>query len=184
MKSITSEEARWWSSQESTSLKLTDEDVLYYHSEAEPSFVVKSPLQHRRMVALTYEILMLSDLTTFEGGLVWMRLGQWDVGVTEYVRTGWRIIEDMRRAHGDLRTLDLAPAQLFRRDEFVELHVLLIQVMSYGLGAYFVPCVGDYFLDFQISERFVCKAKSAEKLKELYSALKKWEPSRERPVAS
>lgn len=111
------------------------------------------------MVALTHGILTVSPLTAFEGGLVWMRLGQWDVGVTELVRPAWRIIEDMRRAHGDLRTLDIAPAQLFRCDEFVELHVLLIQVMAYGLGAYFVPNAGGYFLDFRISERFFLQGK-------------------------
>jgi len=181
MQAMNSEEARWWCNQESTSLKLTDEDILYYRNEEEPSFIVKSPQQHRRMVALTYEILTLSDVTTFEGGLGWMRLGQWNVGVSEYVRPGWRIIEDRRRAHGDLRTLDIAPAQLFRRDEFVELHVFLIQVMAYGWGAYFVPSIGDYFLDFRTSERFFCKAKSPEKLEELYSALKSWEPSKENP---
>lgn len=179
MQSMTSEEARWWCSQESTSLKLTNEDILYYHNEEEPSFIVKSPVQHRRMVALTYEILTLSDLKTFQGGLIWMRLGQWDVGVSEFVRTGWRIVEDMRRAHGDSRSLDIAPAQLFRQDEFVELHVLLIQVMAYGWGAYFIPNAGGYFLDFRTSERFFCKAKSPEQLDELYSALKGWDPAKE-----
>jgi hypothetical protein len=184
MQSMTNEEARWWCSQDATSLKLTNEDILYYKSEDEPSFIVKSPLQHRRMVALTYEILMLSEPTTFEGGLVWMRLGQWHVGVSEFVRPGWRIVEDMRRAHGDLRTLDIAPAQLFRLDEFVELHAFLIQIMAYGWGAYFVPSAGGYFLDFRTSERFFCKAKSSDKLEELYSALKSWEPSKDNPIAT
>src|SRR5690242_18940910 len=103
-----------------------------------------------------------------------MRRGQWDEGVCEFVRPGSRIIEDMRRAHGDLRTMDIAPAQLFRRDEFVELHVFLIQVMAYGWRAYFVPSTSDYFLDLRISEKFLCKAKSPEKLEELRAALKEF----------
>jgi len=98
--------------------------------------------------------------------------------VPELVRPGWKIIEDIRRANGDLRSLDIAPAQLFRHDEFVELHAFLIQVMAYGWGAYFVPRVGGYFLDFRTSERFFCKAKSAQKLEELYSVLEEWGPLR------
>lgn len=109
-------------------------------------------------------------------GFVWLQ--QWEVGVPELVRPGWKIIEDIRRANGDLRSLDIAPAQLFRHDEFVELHAFLIQVMAYGWGAYFVPRVGGYFLDFRTSERFFCKAKSAQKLEELYSVLEEWGPLR------
>lgn len=182
MQSMTVQEARWWCNQDATSLKLTNEDILYYQNEEEPHFVVKVPPQHRRVATLAHDILLLSDLSLFEGGLVWFR--QWKIGVSELVRPGWRIIEDMRRAHGDLRSLDIASAQLFRHDEFVELQAFLIQIMAYGWGAYFIPSVGGYFLQFTTSERFSCKAKSAEKLEDLYSALKPWEPSKEKPRAA
>lgn len=157
-------------------MKLTHEDIPYYENENEPSLKVQVPPEHRRVVALAHDILMLSAPSMFEGGLVW--LGMWYVGVSEFVRPGWRIIEDMRRAHGDMRSLDIAPAQLFRHDEFVELHAFLIQVMAFGWGAYLVPAVGHYFLDFRTSERFFCKAESPEKLEKLYSALQTWEPSK------
>ena len=177
MQSMTIEESRSWCCQDATSLKLTSEDTLYYQNEEEPSFMVKAPLEDRRLAALTHDILMLSDPSMFDGGFVWLR--QWKVGVSELARPGWRIIEAIRRAHGDPRSLDIAPGQLFRHDEFVELHAFLIQIMAYGWGAYFVPSFGDYLLHFRTSDKFFCKARSAEKLAELYSALKPWKPSKE-----
>src|SRR5271169_6224635 len=177
MQSMTVEAVRWWCKQPAMHLKLTEEDMPYYESEEAPSFVLKTPPEHRRISALAHDILMLSDPALFEGGVVW--LYQWEIGVAELVRPGWRIIEDIRRAHGDLRSLEIAPAELFRNDEFVELHAFLIQVMAYGWSGHFIPSVGGYFLQFTTSERLICKAKSAEKLQELYSALKIWTPSKQ-----
>jgi hypothetical protein len=179
MQSMTIQECRWWCCQESSSLKLTNEDILYYQNEEEPSFIVKHPSQFPRIAALAHDILLLTDASSFEGGLIW--LDRWDIGAAALEKPGWRILEDMRRAHGDLRSLEIAPGELFRRDEFVELQAFLILVMAYGWSAYFVPSIGGYFLDFRTSERFFCKAKSPEKLKELFSALKPWEPLEEDP---
>ncbi len=177
MQAITAKEARSWCAQDATSLRVTNEDILYYQSENEPGFMIKVPPEHRRIATLVHDLLMLSHPSLFEGGLVWLQ--QWEIGVSELVRPGWRIVEAMRRAHGDLRSLEIAPAQLFRHDEFVDLHAFLIQVMAYGWGAYFVPSSGGYFLEFRTSNRLLCRAKSAEALEELYTALQEWGPLRD-----
>jgi hypothetical protein len=99
------------------------------------------------------------------------------------VRPGWKILEGMRRAQGDLRSLDIAPAQAFRHDELVELHAWLIQVMAYGWFAYFVPSIGDYYVLFTTTGRILFTAKSSETLDTLFSGLKSWGPTKENPDA-
>jgi hypothetical protein len=174
--SITAKEAREWCSQAGSYLNVTDDDCLEYKNQHETKFLVRTPPEHRRIVALAHDILMFPG-AGFEGGLLWLQ--QWEIGVTELARPGWRIIEDIRRAHGDLRSLDIAPAQLFRNDEFVELHASLIQVLAYGWSGYLVPSVGGYFLDLRTSDRFFCNAKSPDVFEPLFSALKDWGPLKE-----
>jgi hypothetical protein len=158
--------------------ELTDEDILYPNNSSErmSKLKIKTPEEHRRIVALAQEILLFRDISLFGGGFVWLR--RWDVGVSELVRPGWRILEDIRRAHGDLRSLEIAPAQLFRHDEFVELHVFLVQIMAYGWDAYFIPG-GEYFFTFRSSGKVYGEAKSTQTLDDLSLALATWEPSRE-----
>jgi hypothetical protein len=180
MQSQTAREARWWCTQGGKSdLKLSRQDVLSFGKRGEQTFRVKNPPEHRRIVALVHHILSIQRERGFSGGLIWFHM--WYVGSPELKKPGWRIIEDMRRAHGDLRSLDIAPAQVFRDDEFVELHAFLIQMMAYGWSGYYVPSAEDFFLDFRTSERFFCVAKSAERLGTLYSSLKSWNPSNEVP---
>jgi hypothetical protein len=177
MKSMTAEEARSFCTQESTSLAVDEHNSLYYDSPEEYSFFVKHPPGYRGVLALTHDILTLGPPGLFEGGLVWLK-AIW-AGTDVFLRPGWRILEDMRRAHGDLRTLDIAPAQHFRHDEFVELHVFLIQVMAYGWPACYVPSRSGFFLQFRSSERFFCYSKDAAVVDEFFSKLARWSPVRE-----
>jgi hypothetical protein len=180
MQSQTTKEARWWCTQGGKSdLKVSRQDVVSYGKRKEHTFRIKNPPEHRNIVALVHQILSIQSERGFSGGLVWFRM--WYVGSPELTKPGWRILEDIRRAHGDLRTLDIAPAQVFREDEFVELHAFLIQTMAYGWSGYYLPSAEDFFLDFRTSERFFCVAKSPERLSALYGSLKSWSPAREVP---
>jgi hypothetical protein len=159
--------------------EVTEEGILYPNglSNNASKLEIQTPEEHRRIVSLAHDILLFRDISLFGGGFVWLQ--RWDVGVSELVRPGWMILEDIRRAHGDLRSLEIAPAQLFRHDEFVELHAFLIQIMAYGWDAYFIPG-GEFFFTFRGSGKLYCEAKSSETLDDLSSALAAWEPSRER----
>jgi len=180
MQSQSAKEARWWCAQDGKSdLRLARQDVISYGKRKEQTFRVANPSEHRKMVVLAHEILTIQSERGFSGGLIWFRM--WEVGSPELVKPGWKIIEGMRRAQGDLRSLDIAPAQLFREDERVELHAFLIQMMAFGWSGYYVPSAEDFFLDFRTSERFFCVAKSEERLKTLYSSLKSWNPVKEIP---
>jgi tetratricopeptide (TPR) repeat protein len=182
MKSMTAEEARQYCTQPSVGLAVDEHDFLYYEAPEEHSFFIKHPPEHRRIVALTYDILTVTPLNNFYGGLIW--LYGWHLGVNELVRPGWRILEDMRRAHGDPRSLDLAPAQCFRNDEFVELHACLLQVVAYGWPACFLPSGSEFFVEFRSSERAFFYLKEPKMLDELYSKLGSWGPEKEDPLAA
>ena len=66
----------------------------------EQAFRVKNPSEHRMMVVLAHEILAIQSERGFSGGLIWFRM--WEVGSPELIKPGWKIIESMRRAQGDL----------------------------------------------------------------------------------
>lgn len=177
MKSLTVEEARNYCTQSGTFLSINDSNSLYYDTPEEHSFSIKHPPEYRRMLALTYELLTFSSPDSFYGGMIWLQ--GWQLGVNEMIRPGWRILEDMRRAHGDQRSLDLAPAQYFRHDEFVELHAYLVQVMGNGWPACYLPSGSCSFFEFRSSERFLCYSKDSTELDKLYSKLSSWGPAKE-----
>jgi hypothetical protein len=89
---------------------------------------------------------------------------------------GWRVVEDMRRANGDLRPLDVAPAQIFREDEGLEVQLYLMTVFGNGWPGCFVPAIGDFIVEFRSSERlfFYCQGEAA--LNRLRAELEEFEP--------
>jgi hypothetical protein len=178
MKVMTKEEARKWCCQ--VSLKLASDDTLRYKNPGERRFFITAPEEHRLIVVLARDMLSFRGDTNFSGGLLWLR--RWDIGSPQLVAPGWSILENIRRAHGDLRSLELAPAQSFREDEFVELHSFLIQVVAYGWVADFVPSAGGFFLHFKDNRQICCAAASLETLKELRAAFKRWKPTDEDPL--
>jgi hypothetical protein len=100
----------------------------------------------------------------------------WDVGADYLKPLGWRIIEDMRRANGDLRPLDVAPAQIFREDEQLALQVFLMTVAGNGWSGCFVPSIGDFFVVFRSSHRLFFHCPTQDALKRLMGQLKEFEP--------
>ena len=175
MQALSAKQARLWCTRGFDSLRVSSEDVLEYKSRRRYSFLVQFPPAFRQVVALAHDILLFTDGRDFEGGLLWLQ--QWSVGVNEIARVGWQSVEDFRRAHGITESLESAPAQVFRHDEFIELHAMLVQAMAYGWGGYFVPRVGGYFLDMRTSDRLFCRAESSQTLKKLQSCLKGWHPA-------
>lgn len=62
--------------------------------------------------------------------------GVWDV---RDEAIGLKALEQFRRSYGELRSLEAAPGQYFRHDEFVESVCCLLQPMLVGWDAYYVP---------------------------------------------
>ena len=180
MKAMTKEEARKWCSQ--AELRVTSDNTLRYKGTREHRFFITAPEEHRMITALVYSILTFRDAVSFGGGFLWLQ--RWEIGSPQLVRPGWRILEDMRRAHGETRSLEAAPAQLFRDDELVELHAFLIQVIAYGWVADFIPCSGRFFLHFKDNRQVCFSAESPETLKEMRTAFQEWNPTDEDPMVA
>lgn len=178
MKAMTVEEAKSWC--RSAGLNLTEEDSLYYKPLAESRFFVSAPEEFRRILPFTRGMLTFRGEAAFSGGLVWLR--RWEIGVPQFVRVGWQIIEAIRRAHGDPRSLELAPAQVFRDDEFSDLQAFLVQVTGFGWVAEFVPSAGRFFAHFKDNRQVCFTSESIDSLNELRTHLSQWNPTDDDPV--
>jgi hypothetical protein len=177
MEVLNTDEARRWCKQGFGSLRLTNEDLLYYKSRRRFGFMIRIPAEFRRMAVLCHDLLTFTGGHEFEGGLMWLHL--WDVGVNRIVRVGWQTLEDLRRAHGCVQSLEIAPAQLFRSDEFVGMHAFLLYTMAYEWSGIMLPRNGGFFLDIRASSRFFCWAESEDVEEKLLEHLKGWSPSKE-----
>jgi hypothetical protein len=132
------------------------------------------------ITALAYHILNCGGGESFSGGLLWLQ--RWDIGSPQMVRPGWLILENIRRAHGELRSLEVAPAQFFRDDELVELHAFLNQAIAFGWVTDFVPCAGHFFLHFKDNRQVRFTAESPVTLKELRTEFQRWKPTDKDPM--
>jgi hypothetical protein len=177
MKSMTVEEVREYCFQQSKQLSFTSDGSLCYGPGGEDSFFVKHPPEHRRIVRLIYDLLTSDKQNGSDEGVVWIY--GWHLGVTEMIRAGWAILIDMRRARDDFRSLEIAPAQYFGGDDFIELHAFLIQIVAWGWPACYVPRGGKFFVEFRSTERAFFYSDDAATLNILRSALAPWEPSKE-----
>jgi hypothetical protein len=180
MKTMTIQEAKDWCL--SVGPGPTKENLLRYRGSAEHRFFVLAPEEFRRIMSFTRTMLTFRGETAFCGGLIWLR--RWNIGTPQFTKVGWQIIEDIRRAHGDLRSLDLAPAQLFREDELLDLHAFLVQVIGFGWVAEFVPSTGEFFVHFKDNRQVCFTGESTESLNELRAALSQWNPTDDDPMAS
>jgi hypothetical protein len=180
MKALTTTEARQWCSR--SELVMTRDFSLKYNSASENKFFLTAPEEHREILVLARAVLIFRGEANFTGGLLWLQ--RWSIGSPQLVRAGWRILEDIRRAHGELRSLETAPAQLFRDDELVELHAFLIQAIAFGWVTDFIPSAGGFFFHFKDNRQICVATKSMETLNELRSHFQHWHPTDEDPMVA
>jgi hypothetical protein len=178
MKALTTTEARQWCSQ--ARLGMTGDLTLRYKGKAQNKFFITAPEEHRRIVVLARALLVFRGEANFSGGMLWLQ--RWDIGSPQFVRAGWRILEDIRRAHGEVRSLEIAPAQLFRDDELVALHAFLIQVTAFGWVSDYVPSGEGFYIHFKDNRQVCVTAQSPETLNELRVHLQQWHPTEEDPM--
>jgi len=180
MKAMTTAEARKWCSRKSLGLKVGPYDFLRYRKSKEHEFFITAPEEHRMITALSYHILNWRGAESFSGGMLWLQ--RWDIGSPQMVRPGWLILENIRRAHGELRSLEIAPAQFFRDDELVKLHAFLNQAIAFGWVTDYIPFSGHFFIHFKDNRQVRFTAESSETLKELRTEFQRWDPTDKDPM--
>lgn len=178
VKALTDQEAIAWC--EERSLRVNgDRTLLSLRDQAEVGCVELSvPKESPRALAMAYVVLMTSlkddKETNFDGALVW--LTAWDIWSETSERVGWRLMELLRGASGEHRSLADAPALLFDRDELVEAHACLTLTMFFQWDAYVVPASGDHFV--RVSHEGLLHVVAGTRLgrKRLLARFRKWAP--------
>jgi hypothetical protein len=177
---MTSAEAREWCSQDAVGLRVDRYDLLRYKQPKQHSFFVQAPEELRLITAFAYHILTFPDAVSFGGGLLWLK--RWNIGSPQMASPGWLILESIRRTHGELRSLEVAGAQIFRDSELVELHAFLIQVVAFGWVTDYVASAGRFFLHFKDNRQICFTAESPITLKELRASFQRWNPTDKDPM--
>lgn len=178
MKGMTDEEARRWCLE--AGFNVNEDNVLGYADSSRNRFFILAPEEHRRIVVLARAMLIRRNEASFQGGMLWFR--RWDIGSPQLVQVGWEIVEGLRRGHGDVRSLDAAPAQWFRHNELVSLNAFLLQVMAFGWVADYVPASAGFFVHFKDNRQLCFTADSGDTLKELRTTFGEWNPTDEDPM--
>ena len=178
MKGMNTEQALSWC--KSAGLTMDEDGILSYDNPNQRRFFIAAPETFRGMMAVSRAIIVFGGEAGFHGGLLWLH--RWDIGSPQSVRVGWQIMEDMRRARGDVQSLDIAPAQSFRHDEFVPLHAFLLNVIGLGLVADFVSSSRHFFAHFKDNEQICFSTDEVDTFKELQKHFSSWNPTDEDPM--
>ena len=142
-------------------------------------FEISVPLNFLERVSLSYSLLSFPGEDTFQGGIVWFK--EWNIGPSYIERAGWKVVEQMRRGYGQIASLENAPGQRFRRDEFVDAQAFLLQAMSFEWDVFFVPALADHYIFVSHTQVAYCVAHDAKLLGELCSYLNPWGPRNDLP---
>lgn len=178
MKAMTLEELRKWC--KSSGKHITKDHFLRYRKGAAHQFFVAAPGTYRQILAFIRCLLTFRTAANFYGGVLWLQW--WEIGSPEFAQVGWRTIENIRRAHGEIRSLEIASALAVRGDEFMETCALLLHVIGQGWMADWIPFAGEFFAHFTTHEQVCFSAHSAGTLNELRDHLKEWNPTDEDPM--
>jgi hypothetical protein len=87
--------------------------------------------------ARAISMIGIEDSAHFSGALLW--ISAWDLGSSQLVQAGWKIIEKMRIASGENRPLDVASAHVFRSDELIDLQAFVLVCLVFGWDAFLIP---------------------------------------------
>ena len=124
--------------------------------------------------ARVVSLLNLDREELFNGAVLWLTL--WDIGSPQLEKTGWRIVENMRRGFGENRPISAAPGHSFRSDELVDLNAFLLPCYVFGWDAYILPSANDYFVHISHDEFWVVVSKTPEVHKQLLEQLSDFSP--------
>ena len=179
MKSLTIAEARRYCSQPALAGKLSvsKDNIPFYKESDLPPFFMRAPVVLRQAMNFVLTLVSATKGTSFEGGFIWFY--QYHGGTLNSAHLGWKIIESIRRANGDPRTLDLAPAQHFRSNEAAELSIFLLQAVVFGWAGYFMPSGFNCLVNFRSSERWFFHSNEERTLTSLFTAMEEWNPAYE-----
>jgi hypothetical protein len=119
-------------------------------------------------------MLGIEDEAMFYGALLWITLS--DIGSPQLEKTGWTMMEMMRRGFGESRPLEAAPGNWFRNGAVVELAAFVLPCFVFGWDAYIIPSGGELFVHISHDDYWVVVTRNAEAFDAASNSLKEIEP--------
>jgi hypothetical protein len=114
-------------------------------------------------------MLGAEDESMFYGALLWITLS--DIGSPQIEKTGWAMVEMMRRSFGENRPLEVAPGHWFRNGAVVELAAFILPCFVFGWDAYIIPDRGDLFIHISHDEYWAVITKNVATYETTLTAL-------------
>jgi hypothetical protein len=145
----------------SSGIKVSDRRLHYEDPESNVIYL-KFPETPLRATYFSRVVSMLGieDEAMFYGALLWITLS--DIGSPQLEKTGWSMVEMMRRGFGENRPLEAAPGHWFRNGAVVELAAFVLTFFVFGCDAYLVPTGGDLFVHISHDEYWAVVTRNAK----------------------
>lgn len=153
------------------------DERLYCDDPEARVFLLKFPETPLRATYFARVASMLGtdgDEAMFYGALLWITLP--DIGSPQLEKTGWSMIEMMRRGFGENRDLQAAPGHWFRNGAVVDLTAFLLICFVFQWDAFMIPSGGDFFVYISHDEYWIAVAKNDEAYKRILPYLADLEP--------
>jgi hypothetical protein len=159
-----------------TGIKTDDRGRPYYEDPEANALQLRFPETPLRATyfARLASMLGAEDESMFYGALLWITLS--DIGSPQLEKTGWSMVDMMRRGFGENRPLEAAPGHLFRNGAVVELAAFLLPCFVFAWDAYIFPSRGDLFVHISHNENWAVMTRNAETYETVMSDLKNLDP--------
>jgi hypothetical protein len=159
----------------STGIKVDGRNLHYDDPEANVLYLKfpETPLEatyFSRVAAM----LGIEDEAIFYGALLWITLS--DIGSPQLEKTGWAMVDMMRRGFGENRPLEAAPGFSFRNGCVVELAAFVPPCFVFGWDAYIVPSGADFFVHISHDEYWMVVTRKLEAYTSALNQLKEISP--------
>ncbi len=127
-------------------LPVDDKFCPYFDESDADCFIADLPGRALSLPLLSRALSLLEaeDESQFSGAFLWFDL--WDIGSPQLGKIGWAIVEEMRLAYGETRSIEVAPAHRFRGDESTQVQGFLLQALVFQWDANLVYSRRDRFV--------------------------------------
>jgi hypothetical protein len=152
------------------------DESLYYDDPEANALCLKCPETPRRATyfARLASLLGAEDEGMFYGALLWITL--YDIGSPQLEKTGWAMIDMMRRSFGENRPLEAASGHWFRNGAAVELAAFVLPCFVFGWDAFIIPSGENFFVHLSHDEFWVVVTRNDEAHKKVLPYLADLEP--------
>jgi hypothetical protein len=108
------------------------------------SLDIQLPKDARELTALAFSLLNVNPSGNFQGALLWFK--DWAMHSSDLDQSGLAILQQMRRGHGQEKTLAESPGHVFLEDEWLPLYSFFMIPLWYRWDAFLAESHGNWFI--------------------------------------